>query len=424
MRICLFEDGWEQLEPLSSTRPVFELRCGITTLGEKQRHWWGAADWGACVRPALAPLLRRQHPHAPVNEYGWLLSAPMALVHGRWLPSPRTMPLPEAPCLGMAGDQIAWALLADEHLASFQFDHLPHLLKDWQNTLPCIEVGGQFIDHPWNLVEQNAAALCDDFIQGAWRERASHDDTIAIVGATAKIWIAPTAVIEPFVVADTTRGPVVVDEHATIAAFTRLEGPCYIGPHTQIMGAKIRGGTTIGPQCRIGGEVEACIIHGYSNKYHEGFLGHSYVGEWVNLGAGTHNSDLRNDYGPVSVPMPGHVVKTGRNKVGCFIGDHVKTGLGTLINTGSHLAAFSNILPAGRLAPKYVPAFTAWWNGQLREEFTPDQLMQTAERMMRRRGQSLTEEHAALYQALYDATADHRRDVLEHDERRLWRRSA
>ena len=81
MRICLFEDRWDQLEPLSCTRPVFELRCGISTLGEKQRHWWATRDWGACVRPVLAALVRRHYPDVPVNEYGWLLSAPMALVN-------------------------------------------------------------------------------------------------------------------------------------------------------------------------------------------------------------------------------------------------------------------------------------------------------------------------------------------------------
>src|SRR5207248_4742174 len=127
---------------------------------------------------------------------------------------------------------------------------------------------------------------------------------------------------DPLIGADTTRGPVVIDRHAVITAFSRLEGPCYIGPHTHILGATIRAGTTLGPHCRIGGEVEASIIQGYTNKYHDGFLGHSYVGSWVNLGAGTHNSDLRNDYGPVTVTVAGRRVDTGRTKIGCYLGDH------------------------------------------------------------------------------------------------------
>jgi len=424
VRICLFEDRWELLEPLSATRPVFDLVCGISALGEKQRRWLGADDWGVCIRPALAPRYRRQHPEIPVNEYGWLLSSPMMLVNGRWLPPENTLALPDAPCIGMAGDQVALALLTDEQLASFRFSDLSGVLKDWQHALPCIEVGGRLMDYPWDLVEHNAAALCADVASAAWDPSAHAPAAAAIVGPAQQFWMAPTARLEPFVVADTSHGPVMIDDHATVTAFTRLEGPCYIGPHAQILGAKIRGGTTIGPHCRIGGEVEASIVHGYSNKYHEGFLGHSYVGEWVNLGAGTHNSDLRNDYGPVSVPMPGRVVKTGRSKVGCFIGDHVKTGLGTLINTGSHWGAFSNVLPAGRLAPKYIPAFTTWWNGHLTEEFPLEQLLQTAQRMMQRRGQQLSDEHIALYQTMHETTADERREVLQESALRLWRRSA
>jgi UDP-N-acetylglucosamine diphosphorylase / glucose-1-phosphate thymidylyltransferase / UDP-N-acetylgalactosamine diphosphorylase / glucosamine-1-phosphate N-acetyltransferase / galactosamine-1-phosphate N-acetyltransferase len=424
VRICLFEDGWQQLEPLSATRPVFELVCGITPLGEKQRRCLGATDWGVCIRPALAALFRRQHPDIPVNEYGWLLSSPMALVNGRWLPPATSVALPDWPCVGIAGDQVVFAVLSDEQLASFRFSDLALVTKEWQHVLPRIDVGGRLIDYPWDLIEHNAAAIAKDVSAVAKPEWPHRGDAVSVVGPADRVWLAPSARIEPFVVADTLHGPVVIDEQAVVTAFTRLEGPCYIGPRSQVMGAKIRGGTTIGPHCRIGGEVEASIVHGYSNKYHEGFLGHSYVGEWVNLGAGTHNSDLRNDYGPVSVPMPGQVVKTGRTKVGCFIGDHVKTGLGTLINTGSHLGAFSNLLPAGRLAPKYIPAFTTWWNGNLTEEFPLDQLLQTAERMMQRRGQQLSEEHLALYETMYHATSDERHQVLQENEMRLWRHSA
>ena len=189
-------------------------------------------------------------------------------------------------------------------------------------------------------------------------------------------------------------------------------------------GAKIRAGTTLGPDCRVGGEVEASILHGYTNKYHEGFLGHSYVGEWVNLGAGTHNSDLRNDYGEVTITVRGQPVRTGCNKVGCFVGDHTKTGLGTLLNTGTNVGAFCNLLPAGRFAPKYVPSFTSWWNGSLREAFTLEQLLTTAEIAMQRRGVTLTDAHKGLYAWLQGDTAAERRRVLRENEQRQLRKSA
>lgn len=248
--------------------------------------------------------------------------------------------------------------------------------------------------------------------------------TLVVAGPLGNLWIAPSARIEPMVVADTTLGPVVIDEDAVITAFSRLEGPCYIGPKSQIYGAKIRAGTSIGPQCRVGGEVEASILHGYSNKYHDGFLGHSYVGEWGNLGAGTHNSDLRNDYGEVTVTVAGVPVPTGMSKVGCFLGDHTKTGLGTLFNTGTSVGAFCNLLPAGRFAPKYVPSFTSWWNGSLREAFTLEQLLTTAEIAMNRRGITLTDAHKALYAWLLDETQEERRRAMRESEQRQLRKSA
>jgi UDP-N-acetylglucosamine diphosphorylase/glucosamine-1-phosphate N-acetyltransferase len=236
--------------------------------------------------------------------------------------------------------------------------------------------------------------------------------------------VDPTAVVDPMVVADTTKGPVVIDREAVINAFSRLEGPCYIGPATQVLGAKIRAGATLGPHCRVGGEVEASIIHGYSNKYHDGFLGHAYVGEWVNLGAGTHNSDLRNDYGPVHVTVDGQSIDTGCTKVGCFLGDHTKTGLGTLLNTGTNSGIFCNLLPSGRLLPKHVPSFCSWWNGSLRENSDLWQLLRTAAEVMRRRGQALTDSHASLYSHIFDQTAALRRRSLMAKEPLTLRRSA
>src|SRR5206468_9710614 len=113
-------------------------------------------------------------------------------------------PLPDGPCIGMAGDQVAWAVLGDDQLANFQFDSLGSMLKAWQNALPSVDVGGQLIEYPWELVEQNAAAMCDEFAHGAWREQPCQAGAVAAVGAEEDIWIAPTARIEPYVVADAT----------------------------------------------------------------------------------------------------------------------------------------------------------------------------------------------------------------------------
>ena len=192
---------------------------------------------------------------------------------------------------------------------------------------------------------------------------------------------------------------------AVVTAFTRLEGPCYVGPDSQVIGAKLRAGTSLGPNCRVGGEVEASVVLGHSNKYHDGFLGHAYVGEWVNLGAGTQTSDLRNDYGEVTVVVGGLPVRTGQTKVGSFIGDHAKTALGVLLNTGTSVGCYCNLVPSGPLAPKYFPPFSAWLNGRVEENDDLEKLIETAAAAMRRRGREFTEAHADLARHLFAETA-------------------
>src|SRR5439155_18383601 len=131
-------------------------------------------------------------------------------------------------------------------------------------------------------------------------------------------------------------GPILIQENATVEPLAYVEGPAVIGERTLVkVGAKIRGGSSIGPVCKVGGEVEASIFQGYANKQHDGFVGHSYVGEWVNLGANTVTSDLKNTYGNVSVPLHGTPIDTGMRFVGTIIGDHSKTGICTALTTGT-----------------------------------------------------------------------------------------
>jgi UDP-N-acetylglucosamine diphosphorylase/glucosamine-1-phosphate N-acetyltransferase len=268
------------------------------------------------------------------------------------------------------------------------------------------------IDYPWNLVEHNREVLEQDY-----RMRSSKQDGTAqplglsLIGPADRLVIDPAAEVEPCVVVDTRKGPVFLDRDVVVQAFTRLEGPCHIGAGTQVFGAKIKG-SSIGPMCRVGGEVEASIIHGYSNKYHDGFLGHSYVGEWVNLAAGTQTSDLRNDYGPIPLTINQRRLHTGMTKVGAFIGDHTKTALGSLLNTGTVVGAFCNLLPAAGLLPKVVPSFCTVWHGQVREVPDVEPLFKTAATVMERRGCEFTEAHAAFYRSLYQDTAGQRHAVL------------
>jgi UDP-N-acetylglucosamine diphosphorylase/glucosamine-1-phosphate N-acetyltransferase len=239
------------------------------------------------------------------------------------------------------------------------------------------------------------------------------------VGPAGRLFIHETARIDPYTVFDTTNGPITIEAGAVVQPFTRVEGPCYVGRDTQLFRANLRGGVTLGPGCRIGGEVESSIVHGHSNKYHEGFLGHAYVGEWVNLGAITSNSDLRNDYGTVSVPLMGDPVDTGQTKVGCFIGDHSRTGMGSMLNTGTSVGVMCNVLPAGLLLPKHVPSFAAVLHGRVAAGPPLEQLFATARVVKGRRGQAFTSLEEQLYLGLYEQTRLERERAFQRaNERR------
>ncbi|MBN9119185.1 MAG: hypothetical protein J0I06_08495 [Planctomycetes bacterium] len=410
MRICLYEDRRAaDLFPLTLTRPASDLLCGLTTLGRKQARHFAAEVVGHLCRPALAEWLRAREPGTPVNDPTWLRSAPAVLVNARWLPphAPADPPRELAaagPFVGTAGGEVAFAALDQRRLQSLAPATVDDCLNDWLQTLPRREVGGTVIGRAWDLLDHNADELAHDF------ERVCDPAFVGcppagfgLVGRADRLFIHPTARVEPMVVADTTRGPVVIGEGAVVTAFTRLEGPCAIGPHTHLLGAKVRGGTTVGPHCRIGGDVECSVLLGYANKYHDGFLGHSYVGEWVNLAAGTTTGDLRFDYRPVNVEIGGAEVSTNRTKIGSLIGDHTKTGLGVLLDCGATLGAFSQVLPTGTLAPRSVPSFHRSGPCGLKA-LSADRLLETAGVVMRRRGRVLTQPLEAVYRAVAGAS--------------------
>ncbi len=429
MRVCLFEDqNALDLEPLSLTRPVFELLCGLTSLAAKQSRFFPAGPRGILVRPYLADLCRLNSPALPVNDLAWLRAGPTILINGRWLPPSLPLPLTElsGPCVALVEDEVAFAVVEPEHLAHCSPSTLDDCLAAWKATLPHRAAGGRLVRYLWQLVQRNGEQILADWQTAGPPfavEANAAEPRLATVGPREQVLIHPSARLDPLIVADATHGPIVIERDAIITAFTRLEGPCVIGPRTHIHGSNIRAGTTLGPDCRIGGEIECSIVQGHSNKHHEGFLGHAYVGEWVNLGAGTHNSDLRNDYGEVTMTVNGLRVPTGLTKVGCFLGDHTKAGLGTLLNTGTSAGVFCNLLPGG-LLPKHIPSYASWWKEVLTDRADLSALLRTAAEVMRRRGVVFTETHATLYRTLFEQTSAERRRAVREAELRALRRSA
>jgi UDP-N-acetylglucosamine diphosphorylase/glucosamine-1-phosphate N-acetyltransferase len=411
MRLCLVEDlAVCGLEPLTLTRPVYELMLGSTTLASKIARALGVGPGpqrrSCLIRSHLVEVQRERDPHMVVNDRDWLARGPVLVANGRWVP-PVGFELPDevGPWVGLCDGRPACALVSPDDAVGLE----PLGVESWFDGMTAqigaIELGGNWIDRPWDLVTLNSAHIERDFVLSSWVGVSNqHLARLALVGHIDRLRIHETARIDPYTVFDTTNGPIILGPNVWVQPFTRIEGPCSIGADSQLFRANIRGNVTIGPNCRIGGEVEAAIVHGYSNKYHEGFLGHAYIGEWVNLGAITSNSDLRNDYGEVFVPLQGDPVPTGQAKVGCFIGDHTRTGMGSMLNTGTAIGVMCNVLPAGILLPKHVPSFTAVSYGRVSPGFPLDQLFETARTVMSRRGKTFGEADEHLYTTLYEQT--------------------
>jgi UDP-N-acetylglucosamine diphosphorylase/glucosamine-1-phosphate N-acetyltransferase len=424
MKLCWFEDsGVDFLEPIALTRPAFSLWCGARQIWQRHQPILPNAQCGAWIRPHLVDFTRFAFPDWSFNDPDWPGASASVFLNSRWLPPVGLQLDLETPHVGLVDRQIAYVVRPERAIQSV--DDVESWGEQCVARLPAQAAPGAMLDFLWHVVDANSAALCDD---AAWFHASRTVQNIlpansSVLGSPELFLVEASATVEPFVVADTRGGPVMIDRGAVVHSFSRLEGPCYIGPETLVLGAKIRAGTTLGPCCRVGGEVEASLMQGYSNKYHEGFLGHSYVGEWVNLAAATQTSDLRNDYGMVRLTINGQRMSTGRAKVGSYIGDHTKTGLGALLNTGSVIGAFANVLPSGTFLPQIIPSFCQVQYGQVMERWDIRQLFTTANTVMRRRGIELTEAHRDFFYQLYDATAESRRRTIREYEIRRMRRT-
>ena len=211
------------------------------------------------------------------------------------------------------------------------------------------------------------------------------------------IHIAESAKISAGVILDATNGPIIIDDNVFIDIGALIKGPTYIGKASVINpGAKIRGNVSIGPYCKIGGEVEDTTFHGYSNKQHDGYVGHSYIGEWVNLGANTNNSDLKNNYSDVKFQIGDNVIDTKQIFLGCMIGDYTKTGISTMINTGTYIGLGCNLF-GGDFQPKQVPSFS--WGAEKRMNL--DKFLKTLKTVKERRDSIVTKAEEQLITKFY-----------------------
>jgi UDP-N-acetylglucosamine diphosphorylase/glucosamine-1-phosphate N-acetyltransferase len=359
------ESPGAQWAPFAGVRPVAELRAGVWRIRER----WEAAvgnDATALLGDHAAGFTETDE---PTVQSATTVEGP-AIVAAAWF-APTGVPISPTSVvrrLTHRGETVGWIVPDGERWSG------PN------ERGPAQEIEGVHLRGTYDLLTALEALLvadCADFLAAP---HGGVPEGSVVLGDPAHL-ISLGAAVEPGVVFDLRLGAVVMDQGSEIRSGTRLEGPIYIGTGTRVLGGFLRG-SVFGPECRVRGEVSTSVFLGYANKSHDGFVGHSVVGQWVNLGAGTTTSNLKNTYGPVRLEVEGERIETGRMNLGSLIGDHAKTAIGTMLATGTVISAGANIFGAST-PPKYVPPFA--WGCSGVERMSEDGFLRVAERVMGRR---------------------------------------
>lgn len=357
--------------PFTGVRPIAELRAGVWRIRER---WEAAveADTTAILGDHVAGFKETDEP--PCREFG-PVDGPAIVVSSCFAPTGVPLALnATVRRLAHRGVTVGWVVPTGERWTG------PH------QHGPAVDIDGIPLRGSFDLVgalESLLIADCADF-------RAAPPNGVpegsVVLGDPADV-VVLSAEVEPGVVFDVRHGVVVLDESVEVRHGTRLEGPVYAGPGTRILGGSIRG-SVFGPECRVRGEVVSSVFLGYANKAHDGFVGHSVLSHWVNLGAGTTTSNLKNTYGLVRLEVKGERIETGRLNLGTLFGDHAKTAIGTMLATGTVVSAGANVFGTPS-PPRYVPPFS--WGCEPGERVTEEGFLRIAERVMARRDVELTQ---------------------------------
>lgn len=377
MNVILFDDEWRSnLFPLASTRPIGAFRIGILTIAEKWEHLLQAK-----VSYKTAAYLQGRYPAVPDEEN--------LFINGRYLPDHEL----KNAVSGLRTDEI---LIENDKVLACRLnksdaeeflkdnfslaDHKPlHLAHKPVHLSKCPDV-----------FSYNEMALRFDFellTKGRTSEPLHQSNQVI---APEQVFIEPGAVVSCSVI-NASSGPVYIGKDAEVMEGCLIRGPFALGTHSQLkMGAKIYGATTIGPHCKVGGEVNNSVLFGYSNKAHDGFLGNSVIGEWCNLGADSNTSNLKNNYAEVRLwnyPSEKYL-KTGMQFCGTIMGDHSKCGINTMFNTGTVVGVSANVFGAG-YPRNFIPDFS-WGGAQGFETFSLVRSFEVAGVVMGRRGLQLS----------------------------------
>ncbi len=393
--IILFDNEIrEQLLPLTYTRPVCEIRIGILTIREKWERWMNAK-----VSYITQDYLAEKY---PID-----IEAENYLINGSVLPSEQLCKLIRQMDFGeafLSGEELIAVKLDDEQLENLIYEDDFGEIKgiDLEDT--------DFlkINHLWDIFSKNDEALRDDF-QLLTRGRQSQplSPTNRCIGEE-QIFIEEGAKVE-FAILNASTGPIYIGKNAEVMEGCIIRGGLAMCEGAILkMGARIYGPTTLGPYCKVGGEVNNSVLFGYSNKAHDGFLGNSVLGEWCNLGADTNNSNLKNNYEEVKLwnyPAERFLL-TGLQFCGLIMGDHSKSGINSMFNTGTVVGVCSNIFGDG-FPRNFIPSF-AWGGAAGFQTFKVEKAYEAMERMMARRNKAFEIQDRLIILRVYEDSAKYR----------------
>lgn len=364
--------------PFLGARPVAELRAGIWTIRERWEAVLGL-ETAVLVGPVPGFTESGEPRTVPAAEPGRFV-----LARSDFVPAARWT----------AGFEHA-AYLVNGGVPVGSIVTHPSQAAGTDPRVPTVEVEGMWLRGAFDLVtalDRFAGADCEAFLEQPSDPLPPHS---IVLGDPSRVRILG-ADVEPGAVFDVRHGVVVIEQGAEVRNGTRLEGPCYVGPGCRVLGGFIRA-SVLGPWCVVRGEVSNTVFNGYANKAHDGFVGHSVLGHWVNLGAGTTTSNLKNTYGQVRLSVDGTPVETGRQFLGTLFGDHAKTAIGTMMPTGSIVGTGASVFGPG--GGKYVPPFA--WGAAGTERVTEEGFLQVASRVLPRRAVEFTDQRRDGLRAVY-----------------------
>ena len=389
MKNILFDDvSRAHLLPFAHTRPVADIRCGILTM---RARWEKALNspTGTLTEAYLQQVfpLNAGDDNCFINGNVFgdatITAAIQKLAPGQKLVKG---------IITIAAQPDA----ADLSLAGFH-NQIPDLAP--------IEYAGEvhILRNVWDIFSQNDRAIRADFeLLTKGRKSAAIPEGVTVSGKE-NIFIEEGATIYPGCIINATTGPVYIGRDTEVMEGTMIRGPLAACAHSVIkMGAKLYGATTIGPGCKVGGEINNAVFFANSNKSHDGYLGNAVIGEWCNLGADTNCSNLKNNYDEVKIwsEQENRLVSTGLIFCGLLMGDHSKCGINTMFNTGTVVGVSCNIFGGG-FPDKFVPSFS-WGGSDSMTVYTFDKAMETADRMMGRRNLTMSANERSIYQHIFD----------------------